>query len=328
MQHEEPPSPRGRKAFHISRRIRVIYNLMPLRVRLAVCVAFVLVLLSSSAAYAQWHQSTSQSSADSERVAFVVSNYLQLDTLQPALAETAFSTVAFAGENVGGLPASQASLRQYVVQSGDTLSTIATKYDLHTGSIVLANEDILDDTELIHPGQLLFIPDTDATPAQLAVEQDQRQQRNTTKAAQKVAAKKTTVQASIAQSKAGGLHLVMPMPYFTYISQPFSFYKHPAIDFATSPGTPVRAVADGCIVLAAKGWNGGYGNTILLDVGHGYVVRYAHLTSFNAGVSGGACFNAGDPIASSGNTGNSTGPHLHFEVRLNGVPKDPMNYLP
>jgi murein DD-endopeptidase MepM/ murein hydrolase activator NlpD len=332
---DEPPSPRGRKALNVSRRIRVIYNSTPLRLKLAASVGLVLMCLVSGTAYAKLHAQPTQSTADSERVAFTLSSYLQPDTLAPAATSTDFSTVAFAGENVGGLPSNEAALRQYVVQNGDTLSTIASKYDLHSGSIILANKDIIDDTELIHPGQVLFIPDSDASAQDLSNEYTQRQQKITAKTAatKKVATtststtKKSTNASAKSNSDSSGLHLMQPMPYYTYISQPFNAVTHTGIDFATDPGTPVRAVADGCIVLAATGYNGGYGTTIIMDIGNGYTVRDAHLSAIAKGVSSGACFDAGDIIGYSGNTGRSTGPHLHFEVRLNGIPKNPAIYL-
>lgn len=327
---DEPPSPRGRKVIHVSRRIRVIYNSAPLRLKIAAGVGLLLMCLVTGTAFAKWQASPEQSTADAERVAFALSSYLQPDTLAPASTATDFSSIAFAGQNVGGLPSNEATLRQYVVQDGDTLSSIAAKFDLHSGSIVLANKDNLSDTELIHSGQVLFIPDNDASAKDLADEYNQRQQKITAKttATKKVAAavsKKGAGSTAKSSSDTGGVHLSQPLPYYTYISQPFNAVVHPGIDFATDIGTPVRAAGNGKVIIAADGYNGGYGKTVVVDMGNGYSYRCAHLSVIN--VSVGDYVQVGDLLGYSGNTGRSTGPHLHFEVRLNGIPKNPAIYL-
>ncbi len=89
---------------------------------------------------------------------------------------------------------------------------------------------------------------------------------------------------------------------------------HGGIDVANSIGTPIRAVSDGIVIEA--GPYGGYGNMVKLRHSDGTVTLYGHLNSIS--VSVGERVYAGDPIATMGNTGNSTGPHLHFEVHLNG----------
>jgi murein DD-endopeptidase MepM/ murein hydrolase activator NlpD len=73
------------------------------------------------------------------------------------------------------------------------------------------------------------------------------------------------------------------------------------------------------------GWSGGYGNCILIDHGNGMKTRYAHLSGYNVKV--GDIVTRGEQIGRAGNTGNSTGPHLHFEVIVNGKTKNPINYL-
>jgi murein DD-endopeptidase MepM/ murein hydrolase activator NlpD len=98
---------------------------------------------------------------------------------------------------------------------------------------------------------------------------------------------------------------------------------HEGIDIAVPSGTPVVAVASGTVVHA--GWLGGYGNLVVVDHGNGLSTAYAHNSSIAAGV--GASVGQGQVIAYSGNTGNSTGPHVHFEVRVNGSAVDPLGYL-
>ena len=98
---------------------------------------------------------------------------------------------------------------------------------------------------------------------------------------------------------------------------------HAGIDVANDPATPVRAARAGRIVYA--GWQSGYGNTVVIDHGSDYSTLYAHLHSFAVAV--GNYVQTGQFIAYMGNTGNSTGTHLHFEIRVGDKPVNPMNYL-
>ena len=98
---------------------------------------------------------------------------------------------------------------------------------------------------------------------------------------------------------------------------------HAGIDFRSDVGAPVRAGGAGRVITA--GYSGGYGNMVEIDHGHGITSRYAHLSRIS--VSEGETISAGQKIAESGNTGRSTGPHLHYEVRRNGVALDPMRFV-
>jgi murein DD-endopeptidase MepM/ murein hydrolase activator NlpD len=98
---------------------------------------------------------------------------------------------------------------------------------------------------------------------------------------------------------------------------------HEGIDIAVPTGTSVRASASGSVIYS--GWLGGYGNLVVLDHGSGLATAYAHNTALLVGV--GQNVSQGDTISLSGSTGNSSGPHLHFEVRVNGVAVDPLAYL-
>jgi murein DD-endopeptidase MepM/ murein hydrolase activator NlpD len=98
---------------------------------------------------------------------------------------------------------------------------------------------------------------------------------------------------------------------------------HEGIDLAVGNGTPVVASAAGTVIVA--GWMGGYGNLVVVDHGNGIATAYAHNTSVTVGV--GQSVAQGQLVAYSGNTGNSTGPHVHFEVRVNGAAVDPLGYL-
>ena len=98
---------------------------------------------------------------------------------------------------------------------------------------------------------------------------------------------------------------------------------HEGIDISVGTGTSVVAAASGTVLVA--GWSGGYGVLIVIDHGNGLATAYAHNSS--ATVSPGQSVTQGQLVAYSGNTGHSTGPHLHFEVRVNGSPVNPLGYL-
>ncbi len=98
---------------------------------------------------------------------------------------------------------------------------------------------------------------------------------------------------------------------------------HTGTDFGADFGTLIYAAHSGTVVLA--GWSGGYGQTVILDHGGGLTTLYAHAQRLL--VREGQFVQQGQPIAEVGSTGLSTGPHLHFEVRVNGEPTDPLAYL-
>jgi len=98
---------------------------------------------------------------------------------------------------------------------------------------------------------------------------------------------------------------------------------HEGIDVATAMGTPVRAPADGTVVFA--GLEGGYGHVLVLDHGYGLKTRFGHLLRID--VKPGEKVKRGQFIAAVGNTGRSTGPHLHYEVRVNGVADNPRKFI-
>ena len=109
-------------------------------------------------------------------------------------------------------------------------------------------------------------------------------------------------------------------------SDPFSGEEgafHKGVDLAAPRGTPVHVTADG--VVSNAEWSGGYGKSIVVDHGNGTQTYYAHLSQFL--VVPGQEVRRGEVIAASGGTGHATGPHLHYEVRLGGVPVNPYRYL-
>lgn len=118
----------------------------------------------------------------------------------------------------------------------------------------------------------------------------------------------------------------------TRITSPFGMRNHPTlnrrkmhngIDFGSGMNTPVFAAADGKVTLAQ--YSRSFGNWIIIEHSNGYVTIYAHLNSFNTKV--GAFVSKGNIIGYTGNTGRSSGAHLHYEIRLDGTPINPAGYL-
>lgn len=117
---------------------------------------------------------------------------------------------------------------------------------------------------------------------------------------------------------------------FRRISSIFGGRKHPIFgewrnhtgtDYAAAAGTPVRAIGDGVVVFAGR--KGGYGNVVDIRHRNGMVSRYGHMRNFATGIRPGARVTMGSTIGYVGMTGWATGPHLHFEIRINGVARDP-----
>lgn len=98
---------------------------------------------------------------------------------------------------------------------------------------------------------------------------------------------------------------------------------HTGLDIAASKGTPIKAAAGGTVTYS--GYKGSYGNLLVISHGNGVTTYYAHCNTLN--VKAGQSVSQGQVIATVGSTGNSTGPHLHLEVRVNGVAKNPQNYV-
>ena len=138
----------------------------------------------------------------------------------------------------------------------------------------------------------------------------------------KVINKGTSVVASSSRSGSGSLN----WPTSGSITSPYGYRSsgfHTGIDIANKKGTTVVAAAGGKVVSA--GWSGSYGYCIIVDHGNGMKTRYAHLSKISCSV--GQTVLRGEKIGEVGSTGNSTGPHLHFEVIINGSTKNPINYL-
>lgn len=123
--------------------------------------------------------------------------------------------------------------------------------------------------------------------------------------------------------------LMWPAPTARQISQHYGHNGHNGTDITTNGalGRPIVAAASGTVVEVGSGWNGGYGNCVVIDHGNGLRTRYAHCQNNSVRVRVGQKVSQGQQIASIGSTGNSTGPHLHFEVTVNGRRVNPERYL-
>jgi len=187
------------------------------------------------------------------------------------------------GDNLVILPV--AGVR-HVVKTGDTIAAIAKKYEGNAAEIISYNQ--LADASDISVGATLVIPGGALHTASVAV---------------KKIAKKT------ATGPSGGF--IHPVPGAIKTQ---GIHGYNGVDFGAGIGTPVRAAAAGDVIVAkSSGWNGGYGNYIVIKHKNGVQTLYAHLSRVDVGV--GESVAQGDGIGALGNTGKSTGPHLHFEVR-------------
>ena len=99
--------------------------------------------------------------------------------------------------------------------------------------------------------------------------------------------------------------------------------RHTGLDISASTGTPIKAAASGTVTFSGR--KGSYGNLIVISHGNGVQTYYGHCSALHA--SAGQQVSQGQTIAAVGSTGNSTGPHLHLEIRVNGVAYNPQNYL-
>lgn len=182
---------------------------------------------------------------------------------------------------------------KHTVKAGGTITDIAKKYNADAKEIALFNGVSIDESLTV--GQVIIVPNVD-----LVIEE---------KKPSKTVAKGTKTSSSGSGSSSW---LIKPVNK-GYRSQ--GLHGHNGIDFAAPIGTPIYAAAGGTVIIAKSddGWNGGYGNYVVIKHSNGAQTLYAHMTSVN--VSSGESVSQGNQIGTVGNTGKSTGAHLHFEVR-------------
>ncbi|WP_405603827.1 LysM peptidoglycan-binding domain-containing M23 family metallopeptidase [Streptomyces sp. NBC_01410] len=237
----------------------------------------------------------------------------------------------------------------YSVVAGDYLSKIADEHNVRGGWKKLYQDNrerVGDNPSLIHPGLKLTLGTTAKAKAPEKSQhreksQDRTAAKTASKAVTKAAAKTVSKAASKASTDSGSAKsapqtsssgFTTPLDGATVITpyhlsgSMWSSGYHTGVDFAASTGTTVKAVGPGTVVSA--GWGGAYGNEVVIQHGDGSYSQYAHLSSL--AVSAGQSVSGGQQIGLSGSTGNSTGPHLHFEIRTGpsyGSDVDPLAYL-
>ena len=203
----------------------------------------------------------------------------------------------------------------YSVEDGDTLASIAEKFKANTADIIASPLNGLQENQTLTTGTSIVIPGG-VKPFQARVVEDSSS--NTQGSATGSFAYTAPAPAYTAPSG----NFLWPTAA-TYVSQGF-WWGHRGIDIAASIGVPIYASDSGCV--SSAGWsNVGYGYMILLNHGNGFQTLYGHLSQFY--VEAGQCVSRGQVIGAMGSTGNSTGPHLHFEIRVNGAPDNPYFYL-
>lgn len=198
----------------------------------------------------------------------------------------------------------------YKVAKGETLGAIAAKYDVAAEEILAVNN--LPGDSKLSIGQSLFIPGGRKVYAPVPVAK--------VVAYNPVQVIKDLLKPSpeaVASSK-------MLWPTVGHIITQYFSWRHGGLDIANKQGTPIYAAEDGVVI--DSGWStSGYGNKIDIDHGGGKVTRYGHAIKLIA--KKGDVVKKGDIIMLMGTTGKSTGPHLHFEVRINGRVQNPLNYI-
>ncbi|MFI9119939.1 peptidoglycan DD-metalloendopeptidase family protein [Streptomyces bikiniensis] len=270
-----------------------------------------------------------------EQAAPAAASVQSVVTAQPVAAKAAAPSKA-AAEN---------GPRTYSVVPGDYLSKIAADHHLAGGWQRIYEDNrrtIGADPSLIMPGMKLTIgakgsvptgpkSTTGARSAGKNGDDAPRASRESRRAAAPATAAPKAAEKSSTGSTASSSGWVAPVtggfstPYRASGSMWSSGY-HTGVDFIASSGTTVRAVGAGTVVSA--GWSGSYGNEVVIQHADGNYSQYAHLSSLS--VSAGQSVSGGQQIGLSGSTGNSTGPHLHFEIRTTpsyGSDVDPLAYL-
>jgi len=200
------------------------------------------------------------------------------------------------------------------VKSGDSLSKIAKLYKADANAIANFN-NLKGDRVVI--GQSLIIPGGQQ-PATVASQVSQTISKNLKPKVQQVF---SNVKKTIKDNVGSG---TMTWPTVGHRITQYYSLRHNGLDIANKVGTPIYAAAGGKVEIAATGWNGGYGNTVLIN--HGKLkTRYGHFSRLY--VKAGQTVEKGQVIGEMGSTGRSTGSHLHFEVISGKVRYNPLNYI-
>ena len=194
------------------------------------------------------------------------------------------------------------------VARGDTLIKIARKYDSEVDSIIEANRLQKDGSDIVI-GEELFVPEgVRPTPRPVFTSRP--------RSISRVSAPPPSVSAPAGSSYIWPTNVRRITQYYGW--------RHTGIDIAGPSGSPLYASRSGRVIKSQCGWNGGYGCYIIIDHGGGVQTLYAHASQLYVTV--GENVGQGQTIALMGSTGRSTGPHIHFEVRVNGRRQNPLQY--
>jgi LysM repeat protein len=246
-------------------------------------------LIKDDAAPAGQRTLTIHKVVEGESLSGIADHYgIDIDTIYSA--NPGIEELIYPGEELVILPQRGAI---HIVQAGDTLWAISRDYGVEISEIISANGKT---EELLIAGEKLFIPGG-------------RRMRK----------------AVPTPSRGGDLRFHWPAA--GELASGFGYRwgrLHNGIDLAAETGAPVTASQGGYVTYA--GWWSGYGYTVILDHYHGYTSLYGHLSDYN--VVTGEYVSAGARIGKIGSTGYSTGPHLHFEIRYQGAPINPLSVLP
>lgn len=213
------------------------------------------------------------------------------------------------------LPASGLS---YTIQKGDNLNTVAKKYQADVDKIIAYNN--LSSATDIKIGNAIFIPDG-IKPTQVVSSYKAPTTANKPK---EVAQTPNYGDDDLPPASDLSANTKFLWPVLSHrVTQYFS-WRHTGLDIGDQVGNPIYAADDGKVQIS--GWNrGGYGNYVIINHGNGIQTVYGHASKLL--VETGEVVSRGQVIALVGSTGRSTGPHLHFEVRLNNTRKNPINYI-
>ncbi|MFD7380463.1 peptidoglycan DD-metalloendopeptidase family protein [Streptomyces anulatus] len=266
------------------------------------------------------------------------------DQAAPAVKPAAASVAAAHTAPAAAPAASKAAPKTYAVVSGDYLAKIAAEHQLKGGWEKLYQDNrstVGENPSLIHPGMKLTLGAKGSAPAEkpaapkAAAPKAEPKKADPAPKADTVSADDSEGSGNSAQtgsSEATGSGWSAPLASANVTTQyrasgaSWSSGYHTGSDFQAASGTPVLAIGPGTVVSAGN--SGSYGNEVVIKHEDGMYSQYAHQSSLN--VSVGQTVTGGQQIGLSGSTGNSTGPHLHFEVRTGpsyGSDVDPIAYL-
>ncbi|MCE2467879.1 MAG: peptidoglycan DD-metalloendopeptidase family protein [Caldilineaceae bacterium] len=250
-------------------------------------------------------------------------------------------------------------LERYVVEQGDTVWGLAAGRGLKRTTIQWANPS-LDDISHLSVGDVLTIPAVDGAMHRIVPGDTLSQLANVYGAdindivsyePNRLASTATQLQVGTDLMIPGGVKPLLPTASRgasinfnikapagalsatgifvkpldrSHITQGY-WDAHRAIDYSSRTGAPIKTLDHGTVAYATYGWNYGYGNMVVVDHGNGYTSLYAHLSTVY--VRQGQAVRQGEVLGTLGSTGNSTGPHLHLELRLHGVNVNPLGYV-